>query len=106
VSDGSVARSGAWVELPAAGLWARALRTAKVEVAFFKHLFESYEEVALVRTAATVGDDVILAVVAPPDFTAVADEILLDVARRGSPALEPAELPESCREDWFLEEWA
>lgn len=100
------ARPEHWVALPAAGLWARALRTAKGEVAFWKHLFESYEEVALVRTAETVGDDVILAIVAPPDFLAVADEILEDVARRGSPVLVPAELPARCREDWFLEEWA
>jgi len=94
-----------WEPLVAAGLWARALRIPKAEVAFWKHLYESFEDVAIVRTAQNVEDDAIVAIIAPPDFVGEAEAILDDVLHRGARAVS-AELPQSCREDWFLAEWA
>ena len=86
-------------------MWARAIRTRRADVAFWKHLFESFEDVAIVRTAANEGEDAIVAIVAPPDFVDEAEAILRDVVRRGSSRAMAAELPASCRQDWFLAEW-
>lgn len=99
------ASPGAWVELTGAGLHALAFRTPRCDVAFWKHLYESFEDVAIIRTAAHDGEEAILAVVAPPDFLEEARAILDDVIRRGTPPVSPAELPVGCREDWFLAEW-
>lgn len=94
-----------WEELVAAGLWARAIRIPKSEVAFWKHLYESFEDVAIVRTALNVDEDAIIAIISPPDFVSEAEAIFEDVLHRGVRAV-PAELPDACREDWFLAEWA
>lgn len=95
-----------WVELPEAKLFARGIRTARADVAFWKHLFESFEDVAIVRTAANDGDDAIVALVAPYDSVSEAEAILADVVGRGAPRVEQADLPAGCREDWFLAEWS
>ena len=94
-----------WVELARAGLFARAFRTDRADVAFWKHLFETYEDVAVVRTALEDGSDSILALVATGDFVTEVDEILSEVLSRGTPRVEAIELPEHCRDDWFLGRW-
>jgi hypothetical protein len=95
-----------WVPLKSSGLYARVLRVDRVEVAFFKHLFESYEEVGIVRTVETRSDGTVaIAVLVPMDYTAVAAGILADVADRGAPRFDPEPLPPVCTEDWFLEAW-
>lgn len=96
-----------WEALDAAGLWARGLEIPRSEVAYWKHLYESFEHVAIVRTARNVADDAaIVAIIAPPDFVAEAHAILEDALSRGTPRAEAAPLPDECREDWFLLEWA
>jgi hypothetical protein len=95
-----------WTELPAAGLWARPFRTPRPDAAFWKHLYESFEHVALIRTAANDGEEAILVIIAPADFVLEAQAILDDVVAYGSPPVGPAVLPDACREDWFLAEWA
>ncbi len=95
-----------WLELPSAGLWVRAFRTGREDVAFWKHLFESFEDVAVVRTAANEGPDAIVALVATRDFVEEAESVLDDVVRRGAPRVVATALPAHCREDWFLTEWS
>ena len=95
-----------WVPLRSSGLHARVIRIHRAEVAFFKHLFESYEEVGIVRTVETRSDGTVaIAVLVPRDYVAVAAGILADVATRGAPRFEPEPLPPVCTEDWFLEAW-
>lgn len=96
-----------WESLDAAGLWARGLEIPRADVAYWKHLYESFEHVAIVRTARNVGDDAaIVAIIAPPDFVGEAQAILDDALSRGTRRVEAAPLPDECREDWFLLEWA
>lgn len=95
-----------WEWLGAAELWVRPIRTGRADVAYWKHLYESFEDVALVRTAANEGDDAILAILAPADFVTEAERILAEVIALGAPRVGAADLPAKCREDWFLEEWA
>jgi hypothetical protein len=94
-----------WVELSRAGVHARAFRTDRSDVAFWKHLFETYEDVAVVRTALEDGADSIIALIATGDFVVEVDEILRDVLSRGTPRVESIQLPEHCRDDWFLSHW-
>ncbi len=101
-----IARPDGWEELVAAGLWARAIRTPRSAAAFWKHLYESFEDVAIVRTALRDGDDAILVIIAPPDFVTDAEAILAEVVRLGTPPVASASLPDACRTDWFLAEWA
>ena len=95
-----------WEYLDPAELWVRVIRTGRADVAYWKHLYESFEDVALIRTAANEGNDALLAILAPADFVADAQAILDEVLALGAPRAEPAELPERCRLDWFLDEWA
>jgi hypothetical protein len=96
----------AWAPLRSSGLHARVLRVGRAQVAFFKHLFESYEEVGIVRTVETRSDGTVaIAVLVPQDYTGVAAGILADVASRGAPRFDPEALPPVCTEDWFLEAW-
>ena len=95
-----------WSLLGESGLWCCAIRIAIEEVAFFKYLFESYEEVAVVRTAATDPDGTaVIAILAPPEFRDDAAAILDDVLERGAARATLVEMPAVCREDWFLTEW-
>jgi hypothetical protein len=95
-----------WVPLGDSGLHARALRVARPEVAFFKHILESYEEVGIVRTVETRADGTVaIAILVPADFVGVAAEVLADVERRGTARFEPEPLPQVCTEDWFLATW-
>lgn len=90
-----------------AELWARVLRVAREDIAYFKFLFESYEGVAIIRTVETLADGaVLIAVLATGDFRAETDGILDDVRARGAPGFTPAALPDVCNEDWFLATWA
>lgn len=95
-----------WVPLGDSGLHARVLRVARPEVAFFKHLLESYEEVGIVRTVETRADGTVaIAILVPSDYVSVAAEVLADVARRGTARFAAEPLPPVCTEDWFLATW-
>lgn len=97
---------GAWHLLRDAELWARAIRVARVDIAYFKSLFECYEGVALIRTVETRPDgSAVIALLATSDFRDETDAILADVADRGAPAFGATELPAACSEDWFLSTW-
>jgi len=96
-----------WTRLGSAGLDARALLVARRDIAFWKHLFESYEGVAILRTVETLDEDrAVVALLATPDATGDASAILESVEAEGSPAFADAPLPAVCREDWFLAAWA
>lgn len=101
-----LAVSGAWHLLRDAELWARAIGVARVDIAYFKSLFECYEGVALIRTVETRPDgSAVIALLATSDFRDETDAILADIADRGAPAFAAAELPAACTEDWFLSTW-
>ena len=106
MTTGEGAVGPGWQRLGAAGLQARALRIQRADVAFFKHIFESYEEVGMVRTVETRPDaTVLIAVLAVDDYVHVAQAVIDEITERGAPWLEPAEMPQACHEDWFLETW-
>jgi len=46
-----------WTRLGSAGLDARALLVSRRDIAFWKHLFESYEGVAILRTVETLDEE-------------------------------------------------
>lgn len=95
-----------WHVLRDAELWARVIRVARVDIAYFKSLFECYEGVALIRTVETRDDgSAVIAILATSDFRGETDAILADVADCGAPAFSAAELPAACNEDWFLSTW-
>jgi hypothetical protein len=103
--DAALARSP-WVPLRDAELWARVIRVAREEIAYFKFLFESYEGVAIVRTVETQDDGtVVIALLATADFVAEAEAILEDVRERGARPFTSETLPAVCTEDWFLSAW-
>lgn len=108
-SDARTAEPGAggtWWPLRDAELWARVLRVAREDIAYFKFLFESYEGVGIIRTVETIHDGtVLIAVLATADFVHEVDAILDDVHARGAPAFSGAGLPAICTEDWFLSAW-
>jgi len=96
-----------WTRLGASGLLARALLVSRRDIAFWKHLFESHEGVAILRTVETLDlDRAIVALIATPDWTSVASGILDSVRADGTPAFEDRALPSACHEDWFLATWA
>ncbi len=95
-----------WSLLGDAALWARVIRVVREDIAYFKHLFESYEGVGIVRTVETRDDGTVeIAILATEDFIEEADAIVADVAARGAPPFSDAPLPPVCTEDWFLREW-
>jgi hypothetical protein len=101
----AAARPG-WSLLADAELWARAIRLAREDIAYFKSLFECYEGVAIIRTVEShAGRDAIIALLATADFREDTDAILDDVDARGAPAFVPVDLPDVCTEDWFLATW-
>ena len=95
-----------WCRLRDGRTFARAIRVSRQEIAFFKHLFESYDGVGLIRTVRTGQDGTtIIAVLAPEDYVWVAAEVLAEVRARTPAAYQSEELPPECHEDWFLESW-
>ena len=77
MTTGEGAVGPGWQRLGAAGLQARALRIQRADVAFFKHIFESYEEVGMVRTVETRPDaTVLIAVLAVDDYVHVAQAVV------------------------------
>jgi hypothetical protein len=95
-----------WSPLGDSGLHARVIRVDRAEVAFFKHLLESYEEVGIVRTVETRPDGTVaIAILVPSDYVGVAADVLADVARRGAARFAAEPLPPVCTEDWFLATW-
>ncbi|MEI8359147.1 MAG: DUF4911 domain-containing protein [Deltaproteobacteria bacterium] len=99
-------RDPAWTRLETAGVDARAFRVWRRDIAFWKHLFESYEGVAILRTVAKLDDErAIIALLATPDMAPEADAILASLAEGSAPDFEVETLPAVCREDWFLATW-
>jgi len=95
-----------WTRLGSAGLDARALLVSRRDIAFWKHLFESYEGVAVLRTVETLDRErAIVALLATPDGTVTAGEILDSIEQAGAPSFAYEELPAACHEDWFLATW-
>ena len=98
--------TGEWHLLRDAELWARVIRVAREDIAYFKFLFESYEGVGLIRTVEAERDgSVSIAILSTGDFRHETDAILADVAARGAPSFTAAPLPAACAEDWFLSIW-
>lgn len=103
---GPVEVSGEWHLLRDAELWARVIRVAREDIAYFKCLFETYEGVGLIRTVGAERDgSVSIAILSTGDFRHETDAILDDVAARGVPPFAAAPLPVACTEDWFLSTW-
>jgi Domain of unknown function (DUF4911) len=95
-----------WTRLGSAGLDARALLVSRRDIAFWKHLFESYEGVAILRTVETLDEEhAIVALLATPDWTSVASGILDSIEAEGSPSFADRPLSAACHEDWFLATW-
>jgi hypothetical protein len=74
------------------------LRIAPVDIAFLKFLFESYEEVAIVRTLDRRA--AVLVVLVCNDFIAVAREILRSA--RDVVTFEEIPPPPDAGEDWLM----
>lgn len=74
------------------------LRLAPVDIAFLKFLFESYEEVAIVRTVDRRA--AILVVLIVPDYVGVAREILRSA--RDVVTFEEIPPPADSGEDWLM----
>ena len=95
-----------WQPLRDSGLHARALRVDRVAVALVKHLFESCQDVGIVRTVVTHDDGTVsIAILVPASFVSIAAEILEDLRRSGVPRFTGETLPPVCSEDWFLATW-
>lgn len=95
-----------WTRLGSAGLDARALLVARRDIAFWKHVFESHEGVAILRTVETLDrEHAVVALLATPDWTVVASEILASIEEAGAPPFAHRPLPAACHEDWFLATW-
>ena len=74
------------------------LRVAPIDIAFIKFLFESYEEVAVVRTMDRRTAIIVLLV--SSDFLAVARGILDSL--QGSVEIEEVAAPSDAGEDWLV----
>jgi hypothetical protein len=74
------------------------VRLAPVDIALLKFLVESYEGVGIVRTLDRRSAIIVLLIV--PDFLAVAEAVLDDLAR--SVAFERIEAPEIESDDWLM----
>jgi len=76
------------------------LRVAPGEIAYIKFLFESYEEVAIVRTLDR-GAAIIVVLIAA-DFLAPARAIVDELVAAGGASEVPA--PAGWRDDWLMRE--
>ena len=94
-----------WSQLRDAELWARVLRVAREDIAYFKVLFESYEGVAIIRTVESCADgSVLIAVLATADFRGETDAILDDVQATAA-RVRAGDAPGGLHQDWFLSTW-
>ena len=83
---------------PSTHIHALYLRVAPADIAFVKFLFESYEDVGIVRTLDR--QTAIIVVLVVPDFLAVAQAILRDLqARIACTEIEPPPRPDG---DWLM----
>jgi hypothetical protein len=86
--------------IPSTSVHALYLRVAPEEIALVKFLFESYEEVGLVRTIDRRAAIIVVLVV--PDFLVTAREILRALqAQIACSEIEPPPLP---GDDWLMRE--
>ena len=87
---------------PARSVVAIALRMAPEHIAYVKFLFESYEEVGIVRTVDRRAAVIVILVV--PDFLSVARAIVAEVCAQI--ACEEVPLPAVDTDDWLMREIA
>ena len=78
------------------------LETPPEQIAYLKFIFESYEEVGIIRTVDR--KRAIIVLLAVEDFVAVAREIL-DALKREVPLVEIPR-PADVTDDWFMAELA
>jgi hypothetical protein len=106
LSDGAL--KFPWTSRDAAELWGTGVVLRRSEIAFLKHVVESYEGIGFTRMVSSEqgGEDAVVAVLATVDFMAPLDELLEALREQAGYRLEPCPLPSVCRERWFLEEWA
>ena len=96
-----------WTPLVAAGLWGTGVFMRRSEIAFLKHVVESYEGLGFTRMVAAEegGENAVVAVLATADFIDPLDALLTALQSQAGYRLTPRELPSVCRERWFLAEW-
>jgi hypothetical protein len=78
------------------------LETPPEHIAYIKFIFESYEEVGLIRTVDR--KQAIIVLLAAPDFAVVAREILLSLKQEVP--LEEIPRPSDVSADWLMTELA
>jgi Domain of unknown function (DUF4911) len=78
------------------------LQTRAEDIAYIKFIFESYEEVGIIRTVER--KRAIIVLLAAPDFTAVARDILASLKREIP--LSEIPRPAEIRDDWLMAELA
>ncbi len=95
-----------WACLEQAGLWGTGVLIRRSEIAFLKHVVESYEGLGFTRMVASEGEsDAVVAVMGPASSRAPLEELLLSLRGRAGYRLVPRELPAICHESWFCTEW-
>ena len=94
------ARAGRTLTAPSASIAALYLRLEPADIAFVKFLFESYEEVGIVRTIDR--RTAIIVVLVTPDFLPVARAILRDLQTQI--ACTEVEPPAHQDDDWLMRE--
>jgi hypothetical protein len=95
-----------WARLEQAGLWGTAVVIRRSEIAFLKHVVESYEGLGFTRMVASEGEsDAVVAVMGPASSRASLEELLLSLRGRAGYPLAPRQLPAICHESWFCAEW-
>lgn len=95
-----------WACLEQAGLWGTGVVIRRSEIAFLKHVIESYEGLGFTRMVESEGEsDAVVAVMGPASSRAFLEELLLSLRRRAGYRLVPRILPAVCHESWFCTEW-
>ena len=97
-----------WTAMERAGLWGTGVLLRRSEIAFLKHVVESYEGLGFTRMvgAEGSGDEATVAVIATKDFIFELDRLLCSLRDTVGYRLEAVALPEVCRERWFHTEWS
>lgn len=95
-----------WACLEQAGLWGTGVVIRRSEIAFLKHVVESYEGLGFTRMVASEGEsDALVAVMGPASSRASLEKLLSSLRRRAGYRLVPRKLPAICHETWFCREW-
>ena len=96
-----------WGPLDQAGLWGTGVVIRRSEIAFLKHVVESYEGLGFTRMVCAQGDhDALVAVLGPASSCSSLDRLLDSLRSSSGDPLVPQSLPEVCHQRWFLQEWS